>query len=110
MNVVIHTLDENKTNQKYFFPSSFLHSERTCPVNNNQCDPINGITHFNVGDAGASLYTTWLETKPWSVFRNATFGHGQMQIFNATTAMWTWHQNSNSESQISDSVVLTSKA
>jgi len=93
------------------FSSLAVHAyERTCPVNNNQCDSVNGITHFNVGDAGASLYTTWLEQKPWSLFRNATFGHGQMQIFNSTTAQWTWHQNSNSETIISDSVYIISKA
>jgi len=84
--------------------------ERTCPVNNFKCDQTNGITHFNVGDAGASLYTTWLKAQPWSLFHKASFGHGNFQIFNATTAQWTWHENSNAESQISDSVFVTCKA
>jgi hypothetical protein len=53
----------NTINPHSLYPSLF--SERTCPVNNFKCDPA-GITHFNVGDAGASLYTTWLKAQPWS--------------------------------------------
>jgi hypothetical protein len=97
----------NTINPHPLYPSLF--SERTCPVNNFKCDPA-GITHFNVGDAGASLYTTWLKAQPWSLFHKASFGHGNFQIFNSTTAQWTWHENSNSESQISDSVIVTCKA
>ena len=49
-------------------------------------------------------------TNDYLVFHKASFGHGNFQIFNATTAQWTWHENSNSESQISDSVIVTCKA
>jgi len=84
--------------------------ERTCAVQNNNCDSKNGITHFNVGDAGADLYTSWLRTPAWSVFHKASFGHGQFQIFNSSVAQWTWHENVNDESRISDSVYVYSKA
>ena len=80
-----------------------VHSyERSLPVANNKVDEKAGITHFNIGDAGASLYTSWLKTPSWSAFHKASFGHGQFAILNATHAHWTWHENSNGESQISD--------
>ena len=88
-----------------------VHSyERSHPVNNNQIDDANGITHFNVGDAGASLYTSWLKTPAWSAFHKASFGHGTFQIYNATTAEWRWFENANGVTQVSDSVVVTCKA
>lgn len=41
--------------------------ERSFPVDNNTVVPAGqgGIVHFNIGDAGASLYTTWLPVRPW---------------------------------------------
>ena len=78
-------------------------------MNNNKVDTKAGITHFNIGDAGASLYTSWLKTPAWSAFHKASFGHGQFDILNATHAHWTWHENSNGESKISDEVYVLSK-
>ena len=91
--------------------SGHVHAyERSFLVNNNVVDTKNGIQHFNIGDAGASLYTKWTHIGVWSAFRSATFGHGNLQMFNSTTALWTWHQNVNAEPVVSDSIVLTCKA
>jgi len=87
-----------------------VHSyERSFPTNNNKVDTVNGIVHLNIGDAGASLYTSWLKTPSWSAFHKASFGHGQLDILNATHAHWTWNENSGSVSSISDDVYILSK-
>ena len=80
------------------------------PVNNNKVDPVAGITHLNVGDAGADLYTKWLATPSWSAFHKATFGHGQLAILNRTTAHWTWYDHAQAPGVVADSVYITSKA
>ena len=42
------------------FPGHVHSYERTTPVNNNAVVPAGqGIVHFNIGDAGASLYKTF---------------------------------------------------
>ncbi len=78
--------------------------ERSLPVINNQVYPDGqGIVHFNIGDAGASLYTSWKPTPAWSAFHSAVFGHGELMISNATHAYWTWHRNQDAESKVMDS-------
>jgi acid phosphatase type 7 len=81
-----------------------VHSyERSYPVNNNAVVPAGqGIVHFNLGDAGASLYTKWLKTPSWSAFHSASFGHGEFEILNATHGHFTWHQNAQQEPVVSD--------
>ena len=83
--------------------------ERSKPVNNNKVVGAGpgGMTHFNIGDGGASLYTKWASPQPeWSALRSATWGHGQLNVLNLTHAYWTWHQNSASEPTIADSVYV----
>lgn len=83
--------------------------ERSFPVNNNKVVP-NGpgsITHLNIGDGGASLYTSWISPIPaWSAVHSASWGHGQWTIFNNTHSLWTWHENDKDEKIISDSIVI----
>jgi hypothetical protein len=70
-------------------------------VNNNQIDTKKGIMHFNLGDAGADLYTSWMNPQPtWSAFRSAAWGHGELEFVNASFAHFTWHRNSDSEPTI----------
>ena len=85
-----------------------VHSyERTTVVNNNTVvPPGKGIVHFNVGDGGAALYTTWLPQPAWSAFRQATWGHGELQIMNSSTAIWTWNRNEDNANKVADSYVL----
>lgn len=42
-----------------------------------------------------------------SVFREASFGHGQLRVVNASHAEWTWHRNDDAQP---DSTWITSLA
>jgi hypothetical protein len=84
--------------------------ERSRPVFNNSVLPPGrgSMTHFNIGDGGADLYTGWLSPQPaWSAFRDAVYGHGQLRLLNATHAAWTWRQHSGAAA---DSVTLLNAA
>ena len=89
--------------------SGHVHAyERSQPVDGYNVVPAGpgSIVHFNSGDAGAGLYTTWEALPAWSAFRNATWGHGRWVVLNATHSEWTWHQNSQPTTQAQDSYVL----
>jgi len=43
-----------------------------------------------------------------SMFREASFGHGVLDVVNASHAQWTWHRNNDDEAVVSDSIWLTS--
>lgn len=45
-----------------------------------------------------------------SLFREASFGHGQLEVVNSTHAQWTWHRNDDEEAVASDQVWLQSLA
>lgn len=78
-------------------------------MNNNKVVPAGpgGMTHLNIGDGGASLYTSWISPIPvWSAMHTATWGHGQWSVLNATHSLWTYHLNSEAESRITDSVYI----
>jgi hypothetical protein len=86
--------------------------ERSTPAANMKPVPASsGIVHFNIGDGGADLYTTWMNPQPsWSAFRQATWGHGELQILNASVAVWTWHRNEDGEPKVADSYVIMNNA
>ena len=44
----------------------------------------------------------------WSLFREASFGHGELKIVNSTHAFWSWHRNDDDESVSSDQVWISS--
>ncbi|KAM2466622.1 hypothetical protein TB2_008374 [Malus domestica] len=72
----------------------------------NNCGPV----HITIGDGGnrEGLASEYLNPQPKiSVFREASFGHGQLVVVNATHARWTWHRNEDSETIASDSIWLT---
>ena len=83
--------------------------ERSKPVNAYKVVPAGpgSIVHFNVGDAGAGLYTTWNTPQPeWSSFRNASWGHGRWVVLNATHSEVAWHMNDGAATDAQDSYVL----
>ena len=43
-----------------------------------------------------------------SIFREASFGHGELKIVNSTHAFWRWHRNDDDEPVRSDQVRITS--
>ncbi|XP_047174873.1 probable purple acid phosphatase 20 [Vigna umbellata] len=73
----------------------------------NNCGPV----HITIGDGGnrEGLANKYIDPKPAiSMFREASFGHGILEVFNASHARWTWHKNDNDEAVVSDTIWLTS--
>ncbi|GLT62108.1 hypothetical protein SLA2020_347700 [Shorea laevis] len=84
--------------------------ERSKRVYNGISDPC-GAVHITVGDGGnrEGLAHNYKNPPPeWSVFREASFGHGELKIVNSTHAFWSWHRNDDDESVRSDDVWITS--
>ncbi|XP_057968770.1 probable purple acid phosphatase 20 [Malania oleifera] len=71
-----------------------------------------GSVHITIGDGGnrEGLATEYIQPKPKiSVFREASFGHGQLQVVNETHALWEWHRNEDDD-VVGDKIWLTSLA
>ncbi|CAI0423664.1 unnamed protein product [Linum tenue] len=85
--------------------------ERFARVYRDKADDC-GPVHITIGDGGnrEGLATKFRNTggEKISVFREASFGHGELEVVNATHAQWTWHRNDDGESVCSDAVWLTS--
>lgn len=67
--------------------------------------------HITIGDGGnrEGLASKYAIPKPMtSLFREASFGHGQLEVVNASHARWSWHRNDNDESAVADSTWITS--
>ena len=43
-----------------------------------------------------------------SLFREASFGHGELGVYNATHTHWSWHRNQDDESVVSDEIWINS--
>ncbi|KAL8189700.1 hypothetical protein R6Q57_008417 [Mikania cordata] len=84
--------------------------ERSTRVYNGKTDPC-GAVHVTIGDGGnkEGLAHKYKDPSPeWSVFREASFGHGELKIVNLTHAFWSWHRNDDDEPVRSDEVWITS--
>ncbi|XP_059667461.1 probable purple acid phosphatase 20 isoform X2 [Cornus florida] len=71
------------------------------------CGPV----YITIGDGGnrEGLANKYIDPQPnISVFREASFGHGQLEVVNATHAQWTWHRNDDDIPVVADSVWLRS--
>ncbi|CAI5953726.1 unnamed protein product [Closterium sp. NIES-64] len=95
--------------------------ERTERVFDWQVDPC-GPIYITIGDGGnkEGLATRYLSPSPeWSIFQEASFGHGELKIFGKQKqasaesgaaggaygeAEWVWHRNDDDESMVRDSV------
>ncbi|KAL5710009.1 Purple acid phosphatase 18 [Ranunculus cassubicifolius] len=81
-------------------------------VSNGKSDPC-GAVHITIGDGGnrEGLAHKYLNPTPeWSVFREASFGHGELKMVNSSHALWSWHRNDDDELVTSDQVWITSLA
>jgi hypothetical protein len=96
--------------------------ERSFPVSNVLYNITNGVcipklnpaapTYITIGDGGNIEGLAGLFTQPqpnYSAFREASFGHGLLEIKNRTTALWTWHRNQDGEAVSADSAVIHNK-
>ncbi|KAH9542938.1 hypothetical protein CY35_13G035400 [Sphagnum magellanicum] len=84
--------------------------ERTTRAYQMNIDPC-GMMHITVGDGGnhEGLANEWLYPQPeWSMMREASFGHGELDVKNATHAYWSWHRNNDNEAVKADDVWITS--
>ncbi|GAV57861.1 Metallophos domain-containing protein/Metallophos_C domain-containing protein [Cephalotus follicularis] len=84
--------------------------ERFTRVYNDTADNC-GLVYITIGDGGnrEGLATKYIYPQPEiSLFREASFGHGQFEVMNATHALWTWHRNEDDESVVADSTWLMS--
>lgn len=62
--------------------------------------------HKNLPD---DIMCRYMDPQPeWSIFREASFGHGELRIVNSSHAYWSWHRNDDDEAVRSDQVWLTS--
>lgn len=79
-------------------------------MNNNNADDC-GPVHITIGDGGnrEGLATKYINPAPKiSLFREASFGHGQFKVVNGTHAHWTWHRNDDDKPIVADQVWITS--
>lgn len=84
--------------------------ERSKRVYQGKPDPC-GAVHITIGDGGnqEGLANKYRNPVPeWSVFREASFGHGELKIVNSSHAFWSWHRNDDDEPVRSDQVWITS--
>ncbi|KAJ4970025.1 hypothetical protein NE237_003124 [Protea cynaroides] len=67
----------------------------------NHCGPM----YVTIGDGG-NREGLALDFKnppsPLSSFREASFGHGRLSVFNKTHAHWSWHRNNDSSATVAD--------
>jgi hypothetical protein len=86
--------------------SGHVHAyERSCRVYNYTCVP-DGPYYVTIGDAGnrEGLADVWVDPQPaWSIYRQATYGHGELLAANSTHMLWEWHQNPDLEPMVADS-------
>ncbi|KAJ9559229.1 hypothetical protein OSB04_013843 [Centaurea solstitialis] len=73
------------------------------------CAPM----HITIGDGGNRGHpgNKYKEPQPKiSLFREASFGHGEFDVVNASHALWSWHRNDDDEAVRSDSIWLRNLA
>uniref|UniRef100_A0A803P3R2 Purple acid phosphatase n=1 Tax=Cannabis sativa TaxID=3483 RepID=A0A803P3R2_CANSA len=91
--------------------SGHVHAyERFARVYNDKADKC-GPIYITIGDGGnrEGLASEYIDPKPEiSIFREASFGHGQLEFLNGSHAQWTWHRNQDDVAIASDSVWFTS--
>lgn len=84
--------------------------ERSKRVYQGKSDPC-GAVHITIGDGGnkEGLANKYKNPVPeWSIFREASFGHGELRMVNTSHAFWSWHRNDDDEPVRSDQVWITS--
>ncbi|PKA65402.1 putative purple acid phosphatase 20 [Apostasia shenzhenica] len=74
-----------------------------------QCGPV----HITIGDGGnkEGLASKYITPQPSiSLFREASFGHGELDVLNSTHALWTWHRNDDDQAVVADTLWITTLA
>mmetsp|Transcript_35078 Transcript_35078/g.105782 ORF Transcript_35078/g.105782 Transcript_35078/m.105782 type:complete len:462 (+) Transcript_35078:31-1416(+) len=81
--------------------------ERMYNVKDNVTNPA-GPVYINIGDGGnrEGPCPEYFQQPSWSAFREAAFGHGELQVANSTHMHWAWHRIIDAEPTIGDQVWL----
>jgi predicted phosphohydrolase len=86
--------------------SGHVHSyERSCQSYKYVCTE-EAPYYITIGDGGNSegLALPWVDPQPaWSLYRQASYGFGELTVTNATHASWAWHQNQDLFPTVADS-------
>ncbi|CAO2147670.1 unnamed protein product [Urochloa humidicola] len=83
--------------------------ERVYGGKEDPCAPV----YVTVGDGGnrEGLAGKYVDPQSGvSAFREASFGHGRLEVVNATHALWAWHRNDDDQPVVADQVWITSLA
>nr|GMD44443.1 probable purple acid phosphatase 20 [Ipomoea batatas] len=70
-----------------------------------------GPLYITIGDGGnrEGLATKYIDPQPKiSLFREASFGHGELEVLNGSHARWTWHRNDDNVGVVADSIWIRS--
>ena len=82
--------------------------ERSCQVYKYECTP--GAPYYiTIGDGGnkEGLASGWVEPQPaWSAYRQASYGFGELHVYNSTHMNWAWHQNQDLVPTVADEFTL----
>jgi len=93
--------------------SGHVHAyERSCRVYKYQC-VADGPYYITIGDGGNAegLATAWVQPQPaWSVFRQASYGFGELRVVNSSYVSWRWHQNQDLLPTIADAFTITKQS
>ncbi|KAM0953568.1 putative Acid phosphatase [Dioscorea sansibarensis] len=79
-------------------------------ISNKECTPVkteDAPVYLNLGDGGniEGLAADFIQPQPsYSAFREASFGHGTLEIKNRTHAYYSWHRNEDGVQTVADSV------
>ncbi|KAK6924430.1 Iron/zinc purple acid phosphatase-like C-terminal domain, partial [Dillenia turbinata] len=93
----IKRLEERISNVRYNITNGL-----STPVKN-----ASAPVYITIGDGGniEGIANSFTEPQPdYSAYREASFGHGILEIKNRTHAQFTWHRNQDNEAVASDSV------
>jgi acid phosphatase type 7 len=90
--------------------SGHVHAyERSCAVAHDKCTE-GAPSYITIGDGGNAegLAATWTDPQPaWSLYRQASYGFGELEVTNSTSMSWRWHQNQDLLPEIADQFVFT---
>jgi acid phosphatase type 7 len=89
--------------------SGHVHAyEFSCRAANYTCVLDGSAPYYiTIGDGGnrEGLAADWVEPQPaWSLFRQASYGHGILSAANATHLLWEWYQNPDLAPTVAHSV------